>query len=237
MSNLVTGISGADPSPRLRALAQVPLFGGLNRQELEELAAVARERSYRAGEDLFLEGAPCAGMYVLVRGVVQIVKASPAGREIMLAVESAPSTVAEIPLFDGDPYPATVRAVKDSVTLLILKEDFQALCRRHPDLLLKILAVVGRRLRRLVSVVEDVTFGSVRQRLARVLLEFSDEASGADFLLPATHEELAARLGTVREVISRNLGRFQAEGLIRVERREISLLNRQGLESEAETEL
>jgi CRP/FNR family transcriptional regulator len=92
-------------------------------------------------------------------------------------------------------------------------------------------------LRQLVSVVERVTFGSIRQRLARTLLDFAASARSSTFALPVTHEEMAQRLGTVREVVSRNLSRFQAEGFLRVQRREIEILDRAALEREAETEL
>ena len=117
------------------------------------------------------------------------------------------------------------------------KREFVALCRQYPDVTLKILAVVGRRLRQLVGTLESVTFGSIRQRLARLLLELAEQAAGENFPLPLTHQELASRLGTVREVVSRNLSRFQVEGLIRIEGRHIRLLNRAGLDKEAETEM
>ena len=84
--------------------------------------------------------------------------------------------------------------------------------------------------------VESVTFGSVRQRLARTLVEFCQQAGADEFTLPVTHQELALRLGTAREVVSRNLSRFQAEELIRIDKRTVVLLDRDGLEREAETE-
>lgn len=218
-------------------LARVPLLAGLNPTERDALAARAIAKSYAAGERLFTEGEPCPGMYVLVAGRVKIFKTSPSGREIMLAVEEAPSTVAEVPLFDGGPFPASVVALDDVTAWLIRKEDFQQACRQNPDLALKLLAVTGRRLRQLVSLIEAVTFGSVRQRLARTLLDLAEEAGRNPFTLPVTQEELALRLGTVREVISRNLGRFQAEGLLRIQRREVTLLDRAGLERECESEI
>jgi CRP/FNR family transcriptional regulator len=89
-------------------------------------------------------------------------------------------------------------------------------------------------LRHLVGFVERVTFGSIRQRLAQALVEMAD-ANGASFAMAETHEDLANRLGTVREVVSRNLGRFQSEGLIRLHRRDVQILNRAGLAAEAET--
>ncbi|HMC61017.1 MAG TPA: Crp/Fnr family transcriptional regulator, partial [Candidatus Solibacter sp.] len=154
--------------------------------------------------------------------------------EMMLALETAPTTVAELPLFDGGPYPASVRAVDPVVALFINKADFQQVCRQFPDVALKVLAVVGKRLRQLVGLVEAMTFGSVTQRLARLLLDASQTAASDEFDLPLTHQELASRLGTVREVVSRNLARFRAEGVIRIQGHQLSILDRPGLEREAE---
>jgi CRP-like cAMP-binding protein len=217
--------------------SQVGLFQVLSPAEQELLASIAVEKRFAAGEVLFYEGAPCEGLFVLGRGSVKIYKTSPSGREVLLAVENAPSSVAEVPLFDGGNYPASVTAITDVVTYLVQKNDFQRLCRQNPELSLKVLAIVGRRLRQLVALVESVTFGSVRQRLARSLVEFAQEAGNPSFTLPVTHEELASRLGTVREVISRNLSRFQGEGLLKIQRREIQILDELGLLREAETEL
>jgi len=217
-------------------LACVSLFAGLSAEELDAIAQRILVRRYAPGEVLFHEGEDCYGLHILGQGSVKIFKTSPAGREIMLTVESAPSSVAEVPLFDGGPYPATVSALDEVVAYLISKQDFRQVCRQHPEVALKMLAVVGRRLRTLVGIVESVSFGSVRQRLARSLLEAYQAQGTNPFSFPLTHQELASRLGTVREVISRNLSRFQAEGLLRVQKKEILVLNRDGLEQEAVTE-
>jgi CRP/FNR family transcriptional regulator len=218
-------------------LREVSLFAALDPREMEALVARAVEKTFGPGELLFSEGEPCTGMYIVGRGSVKIFKTSPSGREVMLGIDIAPSSVAEVPMFDGGPYPASVSAIGEVTAYHIAKGDFHQLTRQNPELGLKVLAVVGRRLRTLVGLVESLTFGSVRQRLARSLLEFGQLAQADTFPLPVTHEELALRLGTVREVVSRNLSRFQAEGLLKVARREITLLDRAGLEHEAETEL
>jgi CRP/FNR family transcriptional regulator len=218
-------------------LERIPFFNGLAPAQIQALADRAVEKHYPAGATLFHEGEDCLGMFVIAQGQVKICKTSPAGREMTIAVETAPSTVAELPLFDGGPYPASVVAI-DAVTALVLeKRAFFALCRQHPDLPLRILAVVGRRLRHLVGTLEMVTFGSIRQRLARLLLDLAGQAGGEEIPLALTHQELASRLGTVREVVSRNLSRFQAEGFVRVEGRQMRLADRAGLEREAETEI
>jgi CRP/FNR family transcriptional regulator, cyclic AMP receptor protein len=217
-------------------LRRTPLFASLSPPELNALASLALERHFDPGETLFHEGDPCTGFVVLGLGSVRIVKTSPSGREIMLAVESAPSSVAEVPLFDGGPYPATVTAIDDVAAVVIGKQDFRQVCHQHPEVALKVLSVAGQRLRQLVGVVEAVSFGSVRQRLARTLLEYGQTAVQGSFLLPATHQEIASRLGTVREVVSRNLSRFQSEGLIRIQKRQVTLIDPAGLEREAEME-
>jgi CRP/FNR family transcriptional regulator len=215
-------------------LSQIALFASLTEAEIQALGQRAVERRFQPEEMLFWEGEPCAGIFLIVEGSVKIFKTSPGGREMMLALEAAPSTVAELPLFDGGPYPASVRAVGPVTSLFINKGDFQQVCRQYPDVALKILAVVGRRLRHLVGVVEAMTFGSVTQRLARMLLDAAAQAGASEFDLPITHAEMASRLGTVREVVSRNLARFRAEGLVRMQGHRMEIVDRAGLEREAE---
>lgn len=209
------------------------LFAALSPEERQEIAALAIEKSFDSGVSLFYEGEPCEGLYVLGAGTVKISKTSSSGREIMLMIDKAPSSVAEVPLFDGGGYPATVTALAPVTAFLVRKEDFRRFCATHPEVPIKMLAVVGRRLRQLVGLIEQVTFGSVRQRLARTLLESATPAAGE---IPLTHEEIALRLGTVREVVSRNLARFQAEGMIRIVKRQIVIANPAALRAEADTE-
>lgn len=227
----------ADETKTAALLSRIRLFSELSEQEREAVAARAVRKSFSAGECLFLEGEACRGMYLLGEGSVRIFKSSAAGREILLTMETAPCSIAEIPVFDGGEYPASAVAVGQVTAYLISKQDFRALCRQHPDLALKVLAMVGKRLRGLVSMLHQVTFGGVRQRLARTLLDFEQQSGGSPFRLPETHQELALRLGTVREVITRNLRRFQLQGLIRVENREVRIDDAAGLRREAETEM
>ncbi len=211
-----------------------PLFRTLPEEVRRELAGLAVEKRFGAGETMFYEGDLCEGIYVLGEGTVKICKTSPSGREIMLAMESAPSSVAEVPLFDGGDYPATVKALTPVTAYLIRKEDFRRFCLQHPEVPLRVFAILGRRLRQLVGLIESITFGSVRQRLARLLLEAHERGETAAG--PLTHEELAMRLGTVREVVSRNLARFQAEGMVKADRRQIVITDPEALRAEAETE-
>lgn len=216
--------------------SRISLFAGLSADELSALAARASRRRFEAGSVLFLEGEPCLGLMLIAAGTVRIFKSSAAGREILLAIERGPASIAEIPVFDGGKYPASAAAVADVTAYLLPTADFRRLCRQNPEIPLKILTVVGKRLRGLVGILHEVTFGSIRQRIAAALLDFEREQGGSPFELPGTHQELAQRLGTVREVVSRNLGRFQSDNLIRIRNSRISILDADGLRREAERE-
>src|SRR5262245_36838585 len=109
-------------------LRRIPLFAGLNELEISELARVAMEKRYLAGQSLFQEGDECEGLFVLARGSVKIYRNQPGGREMTLAVERSPGTVAELSLFDGGPYPAGVSAIEELDALLIRKNDFRSVC-------------------------------------------------------------------------------------------------------------
>ncbi len=175
---------------------------------------------------MFSEGEPCHGLNIVSRGKVRIFKTSVSGREQVLAVEYPGDTVTEIPVFDGGPYPVSAVAIADTEIAFISRHDFQAYCMEHPEVALKVLSVVGKRLRRLVVTIEELSFTTVRQRLVSTLLrlaqsEGKETAQGLEFLLPDSHQELANQLGTVRELISRNLKRLQAEGLVEVNSRRI----------------
>ena len=208
------------------------LFSALSDAELESLATRTLIRSYVSGELIFSEGEPCAGLYIVSRGRVRIFKISPSGREQVLALEGPRSSVAELPVFDGGPYPASGAAVAPSELLFISRQDFRALCLEYPEISLKILQVAGARLRRLVGIIEELSFTTVRHRLISWILRQAKSQEGLRFLLNASHQELAAQIGTVRELVSRNLARLQAQEFIGINGHEVTILNLEGLEAE-----
>jgi CRP/FNR family transcriptional regulator len=226
---------------RSQALEKVPLFADLTPQELESLARRAVLRRYRPGEWLFSEGEPCEGLFVIESGEVRIFKSSAGGREQVLGIEVAGNSVAELPVFDGGAYPASAAALTEVTIRYIPKQDFRAFCLEHPQVALKVLKVVGMRLRRLVEVIEELSFTTVRQRFAALLLRLARSkgertARGVEFPLPATNQELASQLGTVRELVSRNLSSLQAAGVVRLEGRRVIVPEIKPLESEAAAE-
>ncbi|HUJ31150.1 MAG TPA: Crp/Fnr family transcriptional regulator [Candidatus Acidoferrum sp.] len=218
-------------------LRKTPLFANLTEAEIAALAARVSNRRLERGALLFSEGDSCAGLFLVASGKIRIFKLSASGREQVLAVEGPGSSFAEIPVFDGGNYPASASALEDTRVLFISRKDFQNFCREHPEVALKVLAVVGSRLRRLVAIIEDLSFTTVRQRLIALILRLAQAGGtpskeGVRLELTKTHQDLAAELGTVRELVSRNLSRLQAEGFLEVDGRKITVKDLAGLTRE-----
>lgn len=223
-----------------QVLAKAPLLADLSPNELQLLAARTVRKLFVSGELLFSEGEPCNGLHIIARGKVRIFKTSVNGREQVLAVNGPGDTVAELPVFDGGPYPASASATEDAEIAFISRRDFHAYCLEHPEVALKVLAQVGARLRRLVGIIEELSFTTIRQRLIAMLVKLAQSQGaktdrGVEFQLPSTHQELASQLGTVRELISRNLMRLQAEGLLDVDARHIVVRDLKGLTAQLES--
>lgn len=215
-------------------LAKVAIFSGLSEEELGFLSQRIVPRRFSPGEIVFSEGEGCSGLYVVASGHVRIYKSSAAGREQVLTIDGPGSSIAEVPVFDGGNYPASCAAIGDATLLFISKQDFQALCLSHPQISLKVLRVVGARLRRLVGVIEELSFTTVRQRLIALIVRLAETTGtpskdGLRIELTKSHQDLAAELGTVRELVSRNLSRLQAEGFLEVEGRKIVVKDLAGL--------
>jgi len=238
LTGAITMLRMADSKPTIAGtLRRVPIFSGLNDAQLEFLVTRTVERKIAADELLFSEGDPCEGLYVVQGGNIRIFKSAASGREQVLAIEGPGSSIAELPVFDGGNYPASAQAVNDSTALFVSKQAFQSLCLQHPEVALKVLKVVGARLRRLVGIIEELSFTTVRHRLIALLLrlartEGKKSSSGIEFTLSANNQELAAQLGTVRELVSRNLSRLQSEGLIIMDGRNVSIPKPDQLASE-----
>ena len=220
-----------------QTLSKVPIFSGLTEKELAFLTQRAVARNFSPDEIIFEEGTACAGMYVVEAGNVRIFKSSAGGREQVLSIDGAGSSIAELPVFDGGAYPASAAAVDEAILIFISKQDFQALCLTHPEVALKVLKVVGSRLRRLVGIIEELSFTTVRHRLAAFLLRLAQKEgkktpSGLEVVLPISNQELASQIGTVRELVSRNLSRLQAEKMIKIDARTVIICNEKALEAE-----
>ncbi len=212
---------------KIEALREVPFFSGLSPATLKAVLDSCGERTFLKGESLFLEGDPPAGLYVVWRGAVKIYKIGDSGREQILEIEGPGRPVAELPMFDGLPYPASCAAIEDSVVLHAGVAEFHRLLDRHPEITRAIIASLSQRLRRMVALVEEISLKAVRQRLAGLLIDLAGDEDELE--LAWTHGEIAARIGTVREIVSRTLARMAQEGAIRVDGRTVRILDRSRL--------
>jgi CRP-like cAMP-binding protein len=206
--------------PVLSALRRVGYFRSVSSAELARLARRCRQRELERGEHAFEEGDACRGLLVVAEGAVEMRQVSPRGREQVLHAEGAGATLGEAPLFDGQGYIASAVAVEPTRLVLVPKTAVLDLCRRHPAVALSMLEALAKRVRRFAGLVEDLAFRQVTERLARHL-ETSAAASGAPLApgtvvdLALTQEQLAARLGTVRELVSRALSQLERAGAIK----------------------
>jgi CRP-like cAMP-binding protein len=224
---------------KIAALKRSKLFESLEDSTLRVLAQRAVERNFRKDEVLFVAGDEARGLYVIVEGAVRAYRVSLDGREQVIHVERAGATIAELPVFDDGTYPSTAAAEEDTTVLFIDKQDVRRLCLEHPQIPLAALKVLAARLRRCAELVEALSLREVGQRLARFLVaeahrNGTQTDNGTWMNLTQTNQQIAARIGSVREVVSRAFTRLQHEGLIVVDGRHLLIPDVAALEAFAD---
>ena len=215
-------------------LRQVRYFAKLSPEAIDALAAAANRLSYAPGKTVFLEGDPTAGLFVLEEGVVKISRVTVEGREHILHLVEPGDTFNHVSVMDGGPNPATAAAYTAIVAWRIDRSDLQRIALRYPDVVWALVEDLAARARYLVGVVEDLSMRSVRGRLARLLLEEVEGTEQRTVPRMMTQEDMAARLGTVREMVGRTLRSMAASGLIEFDRHRIVILDPERLAEEAE---
>lgn len=216
----------------LEILRRVPYFCSLSRETLAALAAAAVERRYDRGQIIFLEDEPCAGLQIVAAGEIKIFKLSTQGREQILHRAGPGETFNDVAALDGGPNPASAAALTDASVYVISRPDIQRLAQAHPALAWALIESIAKRTRHLVTMIEDLSLRSVKERLARLLLAEAARIPAAGAINRSqmvTQAEMAARLGTVREMIGRALRDLADAGLIEFDRHRIVIVDRQGL--------
>lgn len=205
------------------ALGAHPYFAVLDVASLRALARRTVARTFERGETILLEGEPAGPFYLVVRGRVRVYKSSADGRELVLVVAGPNSALNEVPALDGGTNPASVESLTRAELLAVPPGDFRRVVREHQAATMAVLASFAARLRQLTGMAEDLALRSVTERLAKLLLQ------QAELVGEMTQGEMAAAIGTVREVAARSLRALADEGLIRVERHRILIVDRQRL--------
>ena len=224
---------------KVAALKRCALFSGLGEAELREVGGIARAFTVHKGETIFAEGEEAEGFFVIASGRVKIFKLAPDGREQILHLFSAGDIFAEAAVFDGGRYPAHAQALAQSEILLIPKREFRRLVAREPQLALNMIATLSRFLKQFAALVEELSLKEVSARLANYLLELKP-VKGAErgrtvAELDMSKSQLAARLGTISETLSRTFGKLSEAGMIEMRGKKVTILNAEGLEDVAQS--
>ncbi len=216
-------------------LRNVTFFATLSKETLDHVAGASSLRHYRPDEHILLEGDRCEAGYFILEGAVRVYRVSREGREQVLVQLGPGQAFNTVPVFEPDGQnPANVVALSEVTLCVLLKEDFLHLVRTHGDLAMVVLEDFAQRLSHLTNLVEGLALHSVQERLARFLLDSAPQQDGInEEVRDWTQQEIAVHLGTVRDVVGRELRALEDAGLIRRERGRIVLLSRVGLERKA----
>lgn len=224
---------------RIEVLSKSALFQNLPAATLAELAERAIEHRLSQGQILFTANTPSDGLYIVLSGSVRAFRVNLDGREQTIHVERVGGTLADVAVFDGGPYPSTTIAEEDSEVLFLAKEDVRRFLLQHPEVALTALGIIAKKLRMVASMVEQLALMDVGQRLATMLLDEAQRSvhdlhDGISFSFPLSHTQIAARLGSVREVVTRGLQKLAQQGAIEVRGHRIVVLSVEKLRIHAE---
>jgi len=213
-------------SDKLKTLRGNEYFNDLPEEMLKEIAARMHLREYQRGDVFFWEGDPCTGLHIIEQGSAKIYRLSPQGRQYIVRVLQEGDTFAEVPAFDGGMNPVNVDALENCRVWIIDSDLLRRLILTQPAFAEKVLKNFGQMLRGMVHKVSEMAFYQVTHRLARLISELPQVDKSPHW----TQEQLAARLGTVREVVARSLKELERSGAIRMEDRRIQIADPAALE-------
>jgi CRP-like cAMP-binding protein len=208
-------------------LERIPYFSGLGAAELDGIRKLVFERTFDRGEVIVVEGESAEALYFVVSGVVRVFKTSLEGKEQILNIVRPGESFNDVPVFDGDPTPATAQAMGPVVVYGIRKGKLEPILRERPQVALNVIRVLAAQVRNLVSLVEDLSFRHVIGRVAKILLEHVGD--GTTPLPRLTQQEMAGMAGTAREVVGRSLKALEEEGAIRLDHHRIVITDKEAL--------
>lgn len=219
----------------VESMARIPFFAGLQTPTLERVAAGTRTRRFRRGEVIFHAGDPGDALFIIVSGEVKIALPSEEGDEAILATLGAGDVFGELALLDGAPRSATASAMVATEAVILPRDRFRELVATEPAVRDTLLASLAGELRRLTTHVEELHFldmtGRLAARIVRLAREAGPLATDGSIRLRSslTQAELASMVGCTRQSVNKLLGQFADDGLVRVDRDGILVLDMPGL--------
>lgn len=214
------------------AFKKIHYFSKLSDIVISDLLKVAKKLHFESEQVIYIEGDPAENIYILETGWVKATRMTREGREQALAFMKPGNIFGDIAVFTGENYPASVTALESVDVWVIPAQTFLELIKKHPELAMTVIRRLGKRVMYFIGLVEDLSLRSVEARLAHTLIRHAEVQDGR-LIVPrrswTTFDEMAIRLGTVRDVLSRALKTLEAEGLLKVEKQAIILVDENGL--------
>lgn len=200
-------------------LRSIPYFSGLDRAELDAIGRYLFEKKAERGEIILFEGEPAEVLYFVAEGAVKVFRTSADGKEQIFSIIRPGDSFNDVPVFSGGNNLTSAQAMGSVVLKGIKKANLETVLREHPRVTENVIRVLSQRVQELMALVEDLSFRHVTGRVARMLLEYAHDGAGDKPRL--TQQEMAALIGTAREMVGRSLKALEEEGTIRVERNRI----------------
>lgn len=210
---------------RIATLQSCRYFDGIHHEILSQLAEDVFLYRYEPGETVFWEGDSCSGLHIIRSGSVKLFKTSPIGRQLVVKIFNQGESFNEVPVFDGGENPISVAAISQSEIWVVACEAIRKAIDEHPEMARAIILNLSANLRMLVGLVEELSFYQVTNRLARLISQIPNEQLAGKSDQRLTQDEMAARLGSVREVVARSLRELERSGAIKSARGKIWIRN------------
>jgi len=216
-------------SIEIEMLRKIPYFSMLSQDELALIAAVTVECHYNRGDLILIEGETEGALYYVCSGLVKVYKASPEGKEQVLRLIGAGNTFNDVPALDGGPNPASVAAVEPASVYVIRRSGLRKLITTRPEVAEAVVLTLAKSLRHLVALVEDLSLRHVIARVAKILLDQEIAAQQSQQVHRLTQTEMAAMVGSTREVVGRALKELETAGAIEMRHGQAVVLNNERL--------
>jgi CRP-like cAMP-binding protein len=219
---------------KLWFLKHIRLFDGISPSEMQEMEKITRMEEVKKRQPLYLTGDPSSNVYLLKKGRVKIANTAPSGKEVTFDILEPGEVFGELDVLEDAPRSTSAETLDDALICVIPRKDFDQYLAMHPNVTVKLTKLMGLRLKKIQSRVEDLVFRDVPARLAHLLVELSKtdgvaEKQGVRLKVKLTHQEMANLIGCSRETVSTTMGQFRDDGLIQMDGRTITIVNEKGL--------
>ena len=228
-------MAGVQTTPnKLWFLKHIRLFDGISPSEMQEMEKITRMEEVKKRQPLYLPGDPSSNVYLLKKGRVKIANTAPSGKEVTFDILEPGEVFGELEVLEDAPRSTSAEALDDALICVIPRKDFDQYLAMHPNVTVKLTKLIGLRLKKIQSRIEDLVFRDVPARLAHLLSELSKsdgvaEKQGVRLKVKLTHQEMANLIGCSRETVSATMGQFRDQGLIQMNGRTITILKPDGL--------